>query len=304
MRPNYEEITFFEFKKKYVTESDCRDKLFKMKWSDGYVCPKCGHKEYYSIKKRHLYQCKKCRYQASVTSGTIMHRSRTPLVKWFWAIYLVSTDKRGVSAVGLSKQLSLYYKVAWLMLHKIRKAMMDRDNKYKLKWVVEMDETFIGSPSKGNKKRGRGSDKSKVIVSVSTKNDSVYFVKMDVVDKVDTENIKRIISEKVENNQVVKTDGWRAYNIANNLGHEHNVINIKKSGQKAHEIFKWVHIVASNVKSFIDGTLHGLDEKHLQSYLAEFCYRFNRRFWENQLFDRLLFASIISKGVTYDVLKG
>jgi len=304
MRPNYERITFFEFKEKYVTESDCRDKLFKMKWSDGYVCPKCGHKEYYPIKKRHLYQCKKCRHQTSVTAGTIMHRSRTPLVKWFWAIYLVSSDKRGVSALGLSKQLSLYYKVAWLMLHKIRKAMMDRDNEYKLKWVVEMDETFIGSPSEGNPKRGRGSDKSKVIVSVSTKNDSVYFVKMDVVNKVDTINVKRIISEKVADNQVVKTDGWRAYNIANKLGHKHQVINIKRSGQKAHEIFKWVHILASNVKSFIEGTLHGLDNKHLQSYLSEFCYRFNRRFWENQLFDRLLFASVISTGLTYDDLRG
>ena len=169
MRPNYERITFFEFKEKYISESDCRDKLFKMKWADGYICPKCGYTEYYKIKKRHLYQCKKCRHQTSVTAGTIMHRSRTPLVKWFWAIYLVSSDKRGISALGLSKQLSLYYKVAWLMLHKIRKAMMDRDSEYKLKWTVEMDETFIGSSSEGNKKRGRGSDKSKVIVSVSTK---------------------------------------------------------------------------------------------------------------------------------------
>jgi len=128
MKPNYNEITFSEFKDKYSTESDCRDKLFKMKWANGYVCPKCGHNEYYYIKKRHLFQCKKCRHQTSVTAGTIMHRSRTPLVKWFCAIYLVSSDKKGVSVLGLSKQLSLYYKVAWLMVHKIRKAKMDKDN--------------------------------------------------------------------------------------------------------------------------------------------------------------------------------
>ena len=101
---------------------------------------------------------------------------------------------------------------------------------------------------------------------------------MNVVDRVDMESIRKIILENVENNQVLKTDGWKAYNIAEDLGHEHEVIIINNSNQKAHQIFKWIHILASNAKAFIEGTLHGLDKKHLQPYLNEFCYRFDRRF--------------------------
>ncbi len=103
MKRDYEEMTFFKFKERYQTEEDCREKLFCIKWFDGYVCPKCGHNEYYAIKERNLYQCRKCRHQTSLTAGTIMHRTRTPLVKWFWAFYLISTDKRGISALRTIK---------------------------------------------------------------------------------------------------------------------------------------------------------------------------------------------------------
>ena len=304
MKRDYEEMTFFKFKERYQTEEDCREKLFRIKWFDGYVCPKCGHNGYYEIKERNLYQCKKCRHQTSLMAGTIMHRTRTLLVKWFWAFYLISTDKRGISALGLSNKLSLHYKVAWLMLHKIRKAMGDRDERYKLQWLIEMDETFIGASSEGNKKKGRGTEKTKVVIGVSLEEDTVYFTKMNIVDKVNKEEIKGILLKDVDENQTLKTDGWKAYSIAEELGHEHQVIKIDGSGKKAHQIFKWVHILAANLKSFIEGTLHGLDKKHLQAYLDEFCYRFNRRFWENQLFDRLLYASITSKGITYADLRG
>ena len=195
------------------------------------------------------------------------------------------------------------------MLHKIRKAMGDRDERYKLQWLIEMDETFIGASSEGNKKKGRGTEKTKVVIGVSLEEDTVYFTKMNIVDKVNKEEIKGILLKDVDENQTLKTDGWKAYSIADKLGHEHQVIKIDGSGKKAHQIFKWVHILAANLKAFIEGTLHGLDKKHLQAYLDEFCYPqlnwgLNRRFFENQLFDRLLYASITSKGITYADLRG
>ena len=122
-----ESISFFEFIKKYNNEEVCQEHLFHLRWPNGYECPKCGNKTYYPIKGRKLYQCTACRYQASVTAGTVMDRSHIKLEKWFWAIYLVSTDKRGYSAMTLHKQLGIGYKAAWYMLQRIRTAMMERD---------------------------------------------------------------------------------------------------------------------------------------------------------------------------------
>ena len=119
-----ESLSFFEFKNKFNSEQACREHLFQLRWPDGFVCPKCGHTECYSLKTRPLHECKKCHYQASVTSGTVMDNTRVPLEKWFWAIYLVSTDKRGHSALQLQKEIKVSYKTAWFMLHRLRKAMM------------------------------------------------------------------------------------------------------------------------------------------------------------------------------------
>ncbi len=300
----YYNMSFFEFQRKYNTEEACRDKLFHIRWQDGYVCPRCGNTTYYFHSTRKLYQCKECKYQASVTSGTIMHKTRIPLVKWFWAIYLIISDKRGISALELSKKLELRYATAWEILHKIRKAMKDRDSQYKLLGVIEMDETFIGSPSEGNENKGRGSEKVPVVVSVSTNDDKMLFAKMQVVESVNMKEIEKIIQESITKGETIKTDGLQAYKIVEKLEYTHDRQIIAGSEKKAHELLKWVHIIAGNAKAWIGGTFHGIDKKHLQSYLDEFCYRLNRRFFENQLFDRLLNASVLSKGITYAELTG
>jgi transposase-like protein len=132
-----EPITLLEFQKKFGSDEICREHLFQIRWAKGFICPHCGHTEYGEYKKRHLYQCKECGYQVSVTAGTIMHKTHIPLQKWFWAIFLASHDKRGVSAVRLGHELGISYPSAWLMLHKIRKAMGDRDANYQLAGIVE-----------------------------------------------------------------------------------------------------------------------------------------------------------------------
>jgi len=142
---NYERMTLIQFQKQYATEEACQTHLFNLKWPEGYQCDKCDHKHYYKIKTRKLdlYECSDCHYQSTVTVGTVFEKTRTSLTKWFLAIYLFSHDKRGVSSYMLSNELEVTYKTAWLMLHKIRKAMGERDKNYALSGIIELDDAFL-----------------------------------------------------------------------------------------------------------------------------------------------------------------
>ena len=193
-----QELSILEFKNKYDSEDACREHLFKNKWPNGFICEKCGCLEYYYIATRHSYECKGCYYQASVTSNTIMHKTHTPLEKWFWAIYLVARDKRGLSALALSKQIDVSYPTAWLMIQKLREAMEYRDSCYKLANIVELDDAFFGSPDEGGK-RGRGTSKMKVIIGISlTDEGKPQFAKMEVVDNIDSSTLKKTAQENIE----------------------------------------------------------------------------------------------------------
>lgn len=299
-RKRYQETSLMQFQRRFRTDAACRERLFKLRWPDGFVYPVCVGVEFYKLPRRNLVQCKACGRQTSVTAGTVMHRTRTPLRVWFWAIYFVANDKRGLSALQLSKKLEVSYYVAWTMLHKIRVAMKERDSAYELRGVVEMDDSFFGSGTGGNK-RGRGTKKTPVIIEASTHGAAVGFARMHVVEHVDAETIGNIVQVDIADNQTIKTDGWQAYGAVKSKGHKHQ----KKTGMNSKEVKEflgWVHTLASNAKSYLLGTLHGIGKKHLQEYLDEFCYRFNRRNWEAQLFERLLNACVNSKGVTYSEL--
>ena len=133
-----ESMDILEFQRRFATDDACRAHLFKIRWPEGLTCPKCGGKDFYKITTRNIYECT-CGHQVSLTAGTIMHGSHTPLSKWFWAIYLAAHDKRGVSALRLKKELRVAYQTAWSMLHKIRRAMAGRDSRYLLAGIVETD---------------------------------------------------------------------------------------------------------------------------------------------------------------------
>lgn len=290
-------MNLIEYQTKYGTEEQCREYLINKRWTQGYVCPKCGHKEYFDIKSRNLYQCKSCNHQASVTAGTIMDKTRTPLVKWFLAFYLMSEDKRGISALGLSKEIGVAYLTAWTMCQKIRHAMGERDKNYKMDGVVEIDEAFFGSPTEGGK-RGRGTDKTAVFVSVSlSKEGKPEFVKMEVTESVDSESAKKFAANHIKKGSEVRTDGLNIYPslVENGYIHISKVYDPKNQPEHLH----WVHIVISNAKKLIDGTFHGLDKVHLQRYLNEFCYRFNRRWFKSGVFSRLVDACLSTGKITY-----
>lgn len=291
-------MTLFEFHQRFPTEKECAEHMFNLRWPDGFICPRCKCQEY-SFHEGLLYRCKNCRYRASLTVGSIMHKTRTPLMVWFWAIFLVACDKRGHSALSISKELKISYWVAWTLLQKIRRAMREQDRQYKLKGIVELDDAYFGGKNDG-KKRGRGTSKSRVLVAVSTDKEKEHagFVKMQVVKNLDTDTVNKFVTENIEPGSKVQTDDLSIYDCLNNHGMVHEQYPIV-SGEKP---LPWVHTIVANAKRFILGTYHGLDSKHLQAYLDEFCYRFNRRSWEDQLFNRLLAACINCEAITYGQL--
>jgi transposase-like protein len=291
----YQELSLLQFKKKFPSERACRKALEKTRWPKGFVCSKCAHRHAYDRPRRRLLECAGCGYQASLTAGTIFHKTRTPLLKWFWAIYLVSQDKGGVSAMRLSKQLELGYKTAWAMLHKIREAMAHRDRQYTLSGFIEMDDAFFGGAGKG-KGRGAG-NKSIVLVMVESREEHAGFIAMQKVESMERSNIEKTVKERIAPAQQIRTDGYRSYSNLGGMGHSHNGTPVPS--KQASEELPWVHIAISNAKRFLLGTYHGVSHKHLQRYLDEFCYRFNRRSWEQQMTDRLLTACINANPLTF-----
>jgi transposase-like protein len=294
-------MSLLDFQTRFPTERECYEYLARMRFADGFVCPHCGSAKAGSIQTRKLWQCKKCRAQISLTAGTMFHGSRTPLRYWFWAIFLVAKDKRGHSALQLSKDLNIRHERAWLMLHKIRSAMAQRDAKYQLYGTIEMDEAYFGAPDRES--RGRGTRRVKAIVAVGvTEDDKPGFAKIKIAKRLDRRSVKAFAKSCIASGSTVKTDGLTVYRVLPKLSLKHE--EIVASGKSKDELLHWVHVVISNAKAFITGTFHGLGEKHMQRYLDEFCYRFNRRYREGELFDRLLAACVNAPPIIYDELTG
>lgn len=301
---NYPKMNLISFQKLFSTHEACQDHLFKLKWKNGFCCEKCGHDAFYETKTRklHLYECKKCRYQSTVTVGTVMEKTRTDLTKWFLAIYLIAHDKRGISAHKLSEEIEVSYKTAWLMLHKIRRAMRKRDAEYSLAGIVELDDAFFGAPSEGGK-RGRGTEKTKVLVGLSlNKKGHPLYLKMEVVPDIKGETLIDFAEKSIVPGTTISSDAYRSYRALDNAGykHEYQVYNAKETPDHLH----WLHTVISNAKAFVGGTFHGLDSKHLQTYLDEFCYRFNRRKFKGEWFSRLISLCATTKTITHSELVG
>ncbi|MDR0302974.1 MAG: IS1595 family transposase [Treponema sp.] len=292
-----ESINILEFQQRFQTNDACRDHLFKIRWPEGLTCPICGSKDFYKITTRNVYECK-CGHQISLTAGTIMHGSHTPLYKWFWAIYLAAYDKRGVSALRLQKELCVSYPTAWLMLQKIRHAMGGQDSRYLLAGIVETDETYIGG-SKSGGKRGRGTEKTPIQAALSVNEEGCpEFLKMEILNDITGQSIRDFTEKHIQEGSIIRSDKYSSYKKAFEdrlYIHEAERFGIEENP----EHLKWLHQVIGNVKAYIVGTYHGIGEKHLQAYLDEFCFRFNRRQFSGQLFNRLLNACMNSTTITY-----
>jgi transposase-like protein len=229
-----------------------------------------------------------------------MEHTRLPIKTWFWAIFLMATDKRGSSATYLSTALKIRYKSAWLLLQKLRSAMGNRDARYLLDGIVEFDDTYFGGPGTGGK-RGRGTSKTKVLVAVSKDGGGKpKHLKMRVVPNLKGKTVGAFAKEVIAENSIVETDAYHSYrkSLEEKFNHDWQVYDADS------EMLVWLHTIVSNAKSFVQGTFHGLDELHLQRYLDEFCWRFNRRKRTDKIFFDLLRSVVSAPKATYADLKG
>jgi transposase-like protein len=262
------------------------------------------------MEARQVHECAGCGYQCSITAGTIFHKTRVPLSSWFWAIYRMSQDKKGISAMQLAKEIGVSYPTAWLMLHKIRKAMLDRDQGYRLKGLVEVDEGYVGGEEHGKGRRGRGTRgvRSKSVVAVAVERRAAGkpgqkpvpgFAALQVIPDAATETLEKFLADKVKSGSHILSDGWHGYRRLQQKGFEHAATILCHQDKPAHSLFPWVHITLSNLKRFLIGTHHKVEKKHLSHYVGEFNYRLNRRSMESDLMARLLRACISTQTITY-----
>jgi hypothetical protein len=287
--------SLFDFQKRYRTETDCLNAVMKLRWPEGFRCTKCNYRGGYRLSKRRAIECASCRHQISITAGTVFHKTRIPLLTWFWMIFLVAQDKGGVSALRLTKLLGMHYSTVWHILHKIRIAMSQRDNKViRLSGLIELDEGFFG----------RKKPKSQVLVLIESNNDlSGKLVMKRILSTMASQpEIKRVVEESIAVRLRCKfvTDGATGHNVLAKMGHQFEAH--ASTPASAAEDLPWVHRAISLAKRFLLGTYHGIKRKHLQNYLDEFCYRYNRRFKESHLYENLINACVMAVPIAYPAL--
>jgi len=279
--------TVIEFRERFATEQACQDYVAALRWSHGFVCPQCDDTKAWEM-QRGLYWCRSCGYQASVTAGTLFHETHKPLRLWFEAMWYVTNQKSGVSALRLQRVLGLgSYHTAWNWLHKLRRAMV-RPGRDRLAGVVEVDEIFIGGERPG--KRGRGAEgKALVVIAAQEGDKGIGRIRMRRVADAAGESLEPAVWEMVEPGSTVRTDGWRGYNGLAELGYQHHVV--RKNPDLGDNLLPLVNRVASLLKRWLLGTHQGaVQHSHLEYYLDEYTFRFNRRTSKSRglLFYRLL----------------
>ena len=283
--------TVIEFRERFATEQACREYVAALRWPKGFVCSQCDETKAWEM-QRGLRWCQSCGYQASVTAGTLFNDTHKPLRLWFEAMWYVTNQKSGVSALGLQKVLGLgSYHTAWNWLHKLRRAMV-RPGQDRLTGVVEVDEIFIGGERPG--KRGRGAaGKTLVVIAAQEGDHGIGRIRKCRVADAAGESLEPAVWQMVEPGSVVRTDGWRGYNGLVELGYQHNVV--RKTSELGDNLLPLANRVASLLKRWLLGTHQGaVQHSHLEYYLDEYTFRFNRRTSKSRglLFYRLICQAI------------
>lgn len=286
------ERTLIEFQEKFSSEEACLQAIFEMRWPRGFICPYCGHDDGVRITTRRSIQCCLCRRQSSITARTIFEQSRTPLRLWFLVIYFMSHDKGGVSAMKLAKQLGICRNTVSLLMHKIRSAMSERDKNLTLAGYIELDEAYFGGRHK-EKELGKSPrhNKKLVLVMVESEGRVAGNLVMKVIPGLEYDDLRPVIAHSIESEppgQRFRTDGWGAHHVVLEFGHRLKASHIPDDQQDVEQ--RCVSLAISHAKRFFKGTYHHFCKKHIQAYLDEFCYRWNRRHLEKQLASHLCAA--------------
>ena len=297
--------TLQEFEDRFSSEAACRDYLVALRWPEGFRCPRCGHRQAWPVRAV-LLECAGCGHQTSVTAGTIFQDTHKPLRTWFRAIWHVTSQKNGASALGLQRVLGLgSYQTAWSWLHKLRRAMV-RPGRDRLSGRVEVDEAYLGATEAGHEGRQPG---RKVLIVIAAQEDGTKIgrIRMRRVPDASAKSLQGFVVDVVDSGSRVHTDGWPGYTTLKGKGYVHEGTAQRRSDTPGAEadLLPRVHLVVSLLKRWLLGTHQGaVRSEHLDYYLDEFTFRFNRRTsqYRGKLFYRLLEQAVAVDPVTYGQL--
>ena len=301
---NRNDMNIIKFIESFPDENSCREHFRQIREQEGIVCKKCGCKKHYWLKAKWQWQCSECRFRTTLRSGTMMENYKLPIRKWYLAMAFMSFSKKGISAAEMQRQLDhSRYETIWVMMHRIREAMGNRDSRYELAGMVEFDEAYFETETsekdKQNLKRGRGSQRQQnvAVAAESTpledletgkKGKHCRYFKMNVLEGQSSEEINGFIGKNIAEESIVFTDKSTSYFDIANYVEVH--VTEKSSKETTKTTLQWVHIAISNAKRTLLGIYHKIKGKYLQLYLDEFCYKLNRRYFGDRLFDRLTVA--------------
>jgi transposase-like protein len=316
-----------DFQSVFPDADSCRTYLYKARFPNGFECPYCGWTgmPYGFRNQPGMLRCRGCRRNTRLTSGTIMEKSKLPLYTWFWGAFLVTSLTPGMSALQFQKMLGIRrYETAFNMLHKLRVAMVrpERDS-IGGEWPVEVDETYVGGATQGE---GRGRHHKTLvggIVEVRPRKKApgpdpnlpsgqrpqhggghgrsfiAGRLRLQVIPNRKQETLEPIVLANVRSGTEVRTDGWTGYDNLHKLGYRHVAVPVRGDHAKTDQHLPMIHIVFGNLDAWLLGTHHGVSPKHLQGYLNEFVFRFNRRFWPMVAFDSVLKIAARVEAPTY-----
>jgi ribosomal protein L37E len=301
---NKNDMNIIKFIESFPNEDSCRIDFKEVRERQGIICKKCLGRKHYWLKAKWQWQCSECGFRTTLRSGTMMENAKLPIRKWYIAMAFMSFSKKGVSAIELQRQLEhSRYETIWVMMHRIRKAMGRRDSQYELAGMVEFDEAYFETGTserrKNNLKRGRGSQRQQnvAVAAESTPLEDLktgrkwkqcrYF-KMKVLEGQSSKEVNQFVSQNIAEESIVFSDNSASYVDIADFIEVH--ITEKSNKETTKTTLQWVHIAISNAKRTLLGIYHKIKGKYLQLYLDEFCYKLNRRFYGDQLFDRLTIA--------------
>jgi hypothetical protein len=300
----YFDVNIINFIEQFPDENSCKEHFRRVREQEGITCKKCRCTKHYWLKAKYQWQCSECRFRTTLRSGTMMENSNLPFRKWYLAMAFMSFTKKGLSAKELQRQLDhSRYATVWSMMHRIRKAMGQRDKQYNLEGMIEFDEGYFSTETskreKQNLKRGRGSQKKTnvAVMAESTQLEDIdtgktskhcrYF-KMRVMESHNSDEIDQVAAESFDEKSIVFSDKSTSYVNISEYVDVH--VSEKSTRETTVKTLPWVHIAISNAKRTLLGIYHKIKGKYLQLYLDEFCYKLNRRYFGDRLFDRLTIA--------------
>src|SRR2546425_4763541 len=301
--------TLREFQLQFAGEAACQQYLAACRWPDGFVCPRCGQRRAYELVQLRRWQCAGCRHQVSLTAGTILHSTKIALTVWFWAAYLMTTDKRGLSALLLQRQLALgRYETAWMMLHKFRRAMVNLVRE-PLQGEVEVDETWVGGEQAGlrGSRQLKGRRAALVLVAVEKRGKGSGRVRMKVIPDFKAKTIIPFLTQNVSPGSTIYTDGLKSFEGLPEAGFKHLArtqplrSELRRGAKSAVPL---ADRALGNLQQWLIGTYHGVSRTQLQVYLDEFVFRHNRRKQPAAAFQTLLGFGTGRKSTEYQRIRG